>query len=437
MSQPTQPQVDLERKEILESRIGLALIDIAPSQWRRVDLRASLTVETQQLQLVVVLEDGREAMASELDGDVQRRIIEAMVELRRLLYRQGAGTWFSMRLGAKPDTYSVAYDFHHEPPWQPPLEPGMYLRDLEAFPRDVMHLPDWLRGRLEEAQPGRWAGGGVTIVGRMSMEDQRDLVDEMASLLGQTLPPRYDQATFHYHAMGRHVDMRVDVLDERMNRLPWDPPARLFQMFEKLRNGMYEEGVGTWFGTRFQMHYIDSAALEFNYKEEPKWEVAPPESAYREELELFPRGPEATPYWLAQRAGLVAGPELSVAKANDATLPLPGYPNGYPTFSGRPTLADEERDGLTAYLENAPVVLTQEGGDPDLFDRTGATRIPREYRTDGSWVWSASVAYYLRAHNVAPERGLVEHIRAQDFQVPDVDQGTRDAAVAAIRGGTA
>jgi hypothetical protein len=40
-------------------------------------------------------------------------------------------------------------------------------------------------------------------------------------------------------------------------------------------------------------------------------------------VRLTVRALEVTPYWLAQRVGLVAGPELSVAKANDATLPSP------------------------------------------------------------------------------------------------------------------
>ncbi|MCW2946798.1 MAG: hypothetical protein JWR24_3515 [Actinoallomurus sp.] len=436
MSHPRQPQADLERKEILESRIGLALIEIAPPGWYLVDLRGSMTAETQQLRLAVVLEDGREAAASELDADVQRRIIEAMAELRQMHFRPESGTWFSMRLSAKHDSYSVAYDFYHEPPWEPPLEPAMYLRDYETFPRDIMHLPIWLRDKLREAQPGRFTGS-FSIVGRMNLEDQRDWADEAAALLAQSLPAGNHQTTIYYQAMGDHVDMSADVLNVRMREVAWEPPAKLLDLLKKLREGMYEQGAGTWFGVRLQVQGISHISLEFNYDSEPKWEVAPPESAYREELELYPRALEVTPYWLARRAGLTSGPELSVAKPYDAALPFPDYPNGYPTFTDRPTLADEERDGLSAYLENAPVVLTQEGGDPDLFDRTGATRIPREYRTDGSWVWPASVSYYLRAHRVAPERGLVEHIRSRGFQVPDVDQGTRDAAVAAIRGGSA
>lgn len=436
MSQPSpQTQAFRERTEILESRIGLALIDLAPPEWDLIDLRASMTVDTQQLRLVALLKDGREAAVSGLPEDVHRRIVETMAELRRHLYDPEKGAWFSMRLAVKPDTYSVAYDFYHEPPWDPPLAPEMYLRDFDAFPRDLTHRPHWLLAKLREARPGRFTGG-FTKTGRMVKEDEIEWSDEAAALLSMALPPGNHQTTIYYNAMGRHIDMSVHVLNFRIREVPWEPPAKLPEMLAELRKGMYAEGVGTWFGLRLQMHSMTRLSLEYDWDDEPRWGVPPPESAYREELELFPRTPENTPPWLAQRAGLVTGPELTVAKPYDATLPLPGYPNGYPTFVDRPPLSDEERTRLSAYLENAPVVLTQEGGDPDLFDATGATTIPREYRTDGSWVWPASVAHYLRAHNVAPERGLVEHVRSRDFQIPDVGQDVRDAAAAAVGGGT-
>jgi hypothetical protein len=431
MSQPSQAQEFLERKEILESRIGIALTEIAPLGWDLIDLRASMTVDTQQLHLVALLKDGREATVSELPEDVHRRIIEAMAELRRLLYRPDEGAWFSMRLSAKPETYSVAYDYHHEPPWDPPLDPEMYLRDFEAYPRDLIHRPFWLLDKLREARPDRFKGS-FTVAGRMLVEEQREWADEASALLGISLPPGNHQTTIYYQAMGSHIDMTVDVLNFRMREVPWEPPAKLMEMLEKLREGMYREAAGTWLSVRLQVHQMATVSLDFNYMNEPRWEVAPPEDAYREELELFPRTPENTPHWLAQRAGLVAGPRLNVAKPYDATLPFPGYPNGYPTFNDRPTLSEEERDRLSTYLENAPLVVTREGGDPDLFDRDGVTGIPREYRTDGVWVWPASVAYYLRTHGVAPERGLVEHIRSHDYQIPDIDQRVRDAAEAAI-----
>ena len=431
MSQPPQAQAFLERKEILESRIGIALTEIAPPGWDLVDLRASMTVGTQQLHLLALLKDGREAAVSELPEDVHRQIIEAMAELRRLLYRPDEGTWFSMRLSAKPDTYSVAYDYYHEPPWEPPLEPEMYLRDFEAFPRDLIHRPFWLLDKLREARPGSFTGS-FTVAGRITLEGEREWADEASALLAMSLPPGNHQTTIYYQAMGGHIDMTVDVLNFRMREVPWEPPAKLMEMLAELRKGTYREGTGTWFTLRLQVHNLATISLDFDYDNEPQWEVPPPEDAYREELELFPRAPENTPYWLAQRAGLVAGPRLNVAKPYDATLPFPGYPNGYPTFVDRPSLPEEERGRVSDYLENAPVVLTRQGGDSDLFDQTGATAIPREYRTDGTWIWPASVAHYLRAHGVAPERGLVEHIRAGDYRIPDVDQDVRQAAAAAI-----
>jgi hypothetical protein len=398
-------------------------------------MRASMTVDTQQLRFVALLRDGREVDLPAPGEEIDRRIVEAMTELRRLLFVPDKGTWFSMRLSAKQETYSVLYDTYHEPPWRSPLDPQLYLRDFEAFPRDVIHRPFWLLDRLRAARPGHFTGS-FTVAGRMLREDEIQWADEAAVLLGMSLPPGNHQTTIRYRGMGRYVDLTVGVLNFRMRKVPWEPPARLLEMLGSLREGMYGKGAGTWFTLRLQVHGMAKISLEFDRDHEPRWQAPAPESAYRQELELYPRTPENTPSWLAQRVGLISGPALSVAKPYDDTLPLPGYPNGYPTFIDRPTLPEQERRAVCAYLENAPVVFTGEGGDPDLFDRDGAAQIPRDYRTDGSWVWPASVAYYLRTHEIAPERGLVERIRSRDYQVPDVDPSARDAAIGVIEQST-
>lgn len=339
MSVSPQAQAFLDRREILESRIGIALTEIGPPGWDLVDMRASMTVDTQQIRLVALLRDGREVTLSAPGEEVHGRIVEAMTELRRLLFRPDEGTWFSMRVSAKQETYSVAYDRHHEPPWESPLDPQLYLRDFEAFPRDLIHRPFWLLDRLRAARPGHFTGS-FTVAGRMLVEDEIQWADEAAALLGMSLPPGNHQMTIHYRGMGRHVDMTVGVLNFRMRKVPWEPPAKLLEMLGSLREGMYGKGFGTWFTLRLQVHGMAKISLDFDCDHEPRWQAPPPESAYREELELYPRTPENTPRWLAQRAGLISGPELSVAKPYDDTLPLPGYPNTPDSARAWPGRAD-------------------------------------------------------------------------------------------------
>lgn len=108
-------------------------------------------------------------------------------------------------------------------------------------------------------------------------------------------------------------------------------------------------------------------------------------------------------------------------------------PDGRPYVS-RPPVDFNERDRLLAYLEKAPTVLAEPGFEMDRLDPDGCRDVPMTFHTDGTWIWSGAVAYYLRHHDVAPEPDLVDRIRSRDFQLPDVDVRTRTAVVSAITG---
>ena len=65
--------------------------------------------------------------------------------LRRLMYRSGTGTWFSARLTVSDQgDYRSDYDFDSEPRFDPPVDPALYARDLETFPRDPARIPAWV-----------------------------------------------------------------------------------------------------------------------------------------------------------------------------------------------------------------------------------------------------------------------------------------------------
>lgn len=103
----------------------------------------------------------------------------------------------------------------------------------------------------------------------------------------------------------------------------------------------------------------------------------------------------------------------------------------------RPAVPDEETEPLLAYLNGAPIVLAARGFDQDVIDPAGPANVPMTYHTDGNWIWPGAVGYYLRVHGVPPEPELVEHIRARRFQVPEVREETRTAAVSVIIGAPA
>lgn len=79
---------------------------------------------------------------------------------------------------------------------------------------------------------------------------------------------------------------------------------------------------------------------------------------------------------------------------------------------------------MTAYLRHGPIVMAARSNAPDRLDPARGEAVPLTFHTDGTWVWSGAVAYYLSEHGVPPEGDLVAHIHANGFEVPAVDDDT-------------
>ncbi|MBC6469161.1 TNT domain-containing protein [Actinomadura alba] len=103
-------------------------------------------------------------------------------------------------------------------------------------------------------------------------------------------------------------------------------------------------------------------------------------------------------------------------------------------YVSRPPVDAAERERLLEYLRKAPIVLAARGFDADRLEPGGHKDVPMAFHTDGEWVWPGAVGYYLRKHDVAPEPDLVDHVRRMDFQLPEVDERARAAALSVITG---
>ncbi len=88
---------------------------------------------------------------------------------------------------------------------------------------------------------------------------------------------------------------------------------------------------------------------------------------------------------------------------------------------------------MAAYLEAGAVVLhtTARGADVLADD---APIIPLTIRTDGEYVWTGPVTYYVRTYGVAPDTAFLEHVRARDY-VPRVPSTSEIQAAAALMTG--
>lgn len=66
-------------------------------------------------------------------------------ELRRLMYREDIGTWFSARLTVTDQgDYRSDYDYDNEPRFDPPASPELFVKDLRTFPRAPSRVPPWV-----------------------------------------------------------------------------------------------------------------------------------------------------------------------------------------------------------------------------------------------------------------------------------------------------
>ncbi|MFJ9693883.1 hypothetical protein [Kitasatospora sp. NPDC101183] len=99
----------------------------------------------------------------------------------------------------------------------------------------------------------------------------------------------------------------------------------------------------------------------------------------------------------------------------------------------RPRLEPAEREALARYLDAGEAVLLTPVLMDDVLDPQRRGEVPMGYRTDGRWVWTDTVTYYLVEYGLAPEAGLLAHLRAQGgAPCPPVDPEAVERAVAFV-----
>jgi hypothetical protein len=147
-------------------------------------------------------------------------------------------------------------------------------------------------------------------------------------------------------------------------------------------------------------------------------------------VEIISLGEEPPPYQKAALAeslllwATVAGPEFAVARVFDFADPVSG-PGFAPDHAIISDLA--ERDQLLTYLRGGHAVLTTTATMDDILDESVGAVVPTSFRTDGEWIWTDAVEYYLSQYGLVPDAELTKHIQHQvglGHTVPDIDTDT-------------
>lgn len=99
-----------------------------------------------------------------------------------------------------------------------------------------------------------------------------------------------------------------------------------------------------------------------------------------------------------------------------------------PLNEGR--LSAEETASVGAYLEAGAVVMhTTKRGIDILADDDPV--VPLTTRTDGEFVWTGPVTYYVQTYGIAPDPEFLAYVRSRDYQ-PRVPTREEIEAAAAV-----
>ncbi|WP_309129954.1 hypothetical protein [Microbacterium sp.] len=90
-------------------------------------------------------------------------------------------------------------------------------------------------------------------------------------------------------------------------------------------------------------------------------------------------------------------------------------------------LSEEERSLVGAYLEGGAVVMHTTARGMDIL-RDDERVIPLTIRTDGEYVWTGPVTYYVQTYGVAPDPDFLAHVRARDYEIRVPDEAEIQAA---------
>ncbi|GAA4553184.1 hypothetical protein [Amycolatopsis samaneae] len=102
--------------------------------------------------------------------------------------------------------------------------------------------------------------------------------------------------------------------------------------------------------------------------------------------------------------------EFTLARVFDVVDPVtgPGFAPEHPRIED-----PEELRALLAYLASGTPILVTPSLLDDVLDPDRTAVVPTNFVTDGSWIWTDTVTYYLENHGLAPDPDLLGHIRAQ------------------------
>lgn len=81
---------------------------------------------------------------------------------------------------------------------------------------------------------------------------------------------------------------------------------------------------------------------------------------------------------------------------------------------------------LAAYLKSGVTLMSTTQKVPDAVTGSTAAVVPISIVTDGEYVWSMAVAYYVETHHISPGNEFIAHCAKNQWSIPELS--SRDVA---------
>lgn len=98
----------------------------------------------------------------------------------------------------------------------------------------------------------------------------------------------------------------------------------------------------------------------------------------------------------------------------DASSPIPAID---PTLGRLDSVTSTQVD---AYLRAGVPLMTTTQKVLDVVTGSPARIVPISIHTDGEFVWSMAVAYYVATHQISPGEDFLAHCASNDWSVPEL-----------------
>ncbi|WP_152529208.1 hypothetical protein [Nocardiopsis chromatogenes] len=136
--------------------------------------------------------------------------------------------------------------------------------------------------------------------GSLGIGEEHPVVEDAVRQIVELLPEGWVEAKFRFDALWGYAEGVGRVVKENGDSEIFRGTVSLIARLHDLRNGMYEDGKGTWYGMMIEIGNSGHYSTKYNYNFKPKFNHEPVVATYVEDLQQYPREDVLIPDWLRQ-----------------------------------------------------------------------------------------------------------------------------------------